>query len=586
MTYETYELAASPWPTTPPRARVSLVFSWADELRAVPLGEGQSLVLGRAEPAQIIIDDRSLSRMHARFSLRADRVHVQDLGSKNGTRLNGQLSAEAFVEEGDIVTLGIVEARVAGHAGGTIVQQARVVPHAAWMEHVADEIARAQYFTRPGSVIAARHAPEMPLEPLLGLLRPVDRVCFYAPRLALVLLPELDPGAAAAWAQRVQARANGCFSFGLVEFPNDAASAESLVSLAASLAQSGPLGAVPQRANAIAEARDEAAPLIACEPMRRLYELVSRVAHTSLPVLILGETGAGKELVARAVHERSQRARAPFKPLNCATLPVNLLESALFGHERGAFTGADRQAQGIFEQAQRGTVFLDEVGELTPQAQSALLRVLEQRRIVRLGGSKEVEVDVRVVAATHRDLAAMVAVGTFREDLLFRLDALTLRVPPLRERKAEIPVLAELFLARARQQWGASASTISSEVLEALQGFAWPGNVRQLRNVIERAVAMCPGNQVELEDLPEHFWPRDAAVTPPTAVTTMSTSQTSRPLDARMRELEIEFIRGALDQANGNQSLAARLLGLPRRTLANKVHMYGLQWIRRPGKDA
>jgi DNA-binding NtrC family response regulator len=258
------------------------------------------------------------------------------------------------------------------------------------------------------------------------------------------------------------------------------------------------------------------------------------------------------------------------------------VESILFGHERGAFTGADRQASGLFEQAQGGTLFLDEVGELPPPAQVALLRVLEQRRIVRVGGSREIEVDARVVAATHRDLRAMVEAQTFREDLMFRLDALTLRVPPLRERTEEILPLAHLFLARARTQWGASATRISDSAAEALLSFRFPGNVRQLRNVIERAIVVCSGDTIDLEDLPDEVWVEDGETSPEYPALggegsrPIRGSESPRSLPLRVREFEIAIIRDVLNQADWNQAQAARLLGVPRRTLASKIQVYGL----------
>jgi len=313
-------------------------------------------------------------------------------------------------------------------------------------------------------------------------------------------------------------------------------------------------------------ALDEALVISPC--MRQLYELVARAAGAPLPVLILGETGVGKELIARAMHERSPRHEAPFKALNCATLPAHLIESVLFGHERGAFTGAERQALGVFEQAQGGTVFLDEVGELSPHAQAALLRVLELGRVVRVGGAREIDVDVRVVAATHRDLHAMVRAGTFREDLLFRLDALSLRVPPLRQRTEEILPLAALFLERARARWSPTARRFSKRAEELLLGYAWPGNVRQLKNVVERAAVVCAAEVIDVADLPQALQTDEVESEPRTAC--------FRSLPERVRELEVALIREALARAHGNQAQAARLLGVPRRTLAHKAHSYHL----------
>jgi two-component system response regulator AtoC len=236
---------------------------------------------------------------------------------------------------------------------------------------------------------------------------------------------------------------------------------------------------------------------------------------------------------------------------------------------------------GVFEQAQGGTVFLDEVGKLAPQAQAALLRVLEQQRIVRVGGTKEVVVDARIVAATHRNLNAMVGAGTFREDLMFRLDALTLRVPPLRERREEILPLAERFVAHARERWSGSASELSDEVREALSTYRWPGNVRQLKNVVERAVAVCAGSVIELEDLPEEVWLESSRSSPAgegvgDAPAPADSIHALRSLPALVREFEIAIIGDALAKAGGNQAQAARLLGVPRRTLTSKVQVLGL----------
>jgi two-component system, NtrC family, response regulator AtoC len=316
--------------------------------------------------------------------------------------------------------------------------------------------------------------------------------------------------------------------------------------------------------------------------MRELYELAARAARTTLSILVLGETGSGKELLVRALHNLSPRADKPFKALNCAAIPPQLIESFLFGHERGAFTGADRQAAGIFEQARGGTVFLDEVAELAPQAQAALLRVLEQRRFLRVGGTRELEADVRVIAATHRDLPALVASGAFREDLMFRLDALSLHLPPLRERREEIEPLAELFLQRAREQWSASARRLSRNAITALTAYSWPGNVRQLKNVIERAVAVCTGDVIEPRDLPEPVR-TSARLTHPNLST--STVQSFASLPDRVRMFEIGLIRHAIDAARGNTARAARMLGLPRRTLANKIRVYGLDLVAVNGTE-
>lgn len=314
-------------------------------------------------------------------------------------------------------------------------------------------------------------------------------------------------------------------------------------------------------------------PLIRSASMRELYELVARVAPTPLSVLVRGETGSGKELIAHAVHARSPRRAAPFKVLNCAAIPASLVESALFGHERGAFTGAERQIQGVFEQARGGTVFLDEIGELAPQAQAALLRVLEEGHIVRVGGCCEIPIDARVVAATHRDLEAMVAEGAFRQDLLFRIDAFALQVPPLRERKEEIIPLAELFRQRVCHHGGAPPPRhISSEAAHALLTYHWPGNVRQLKNAIERACAVCAGDSIRAEHLPEPLSGQRKSALRAAPLAT----EGAPTLPERLRAFERELLREALREARGNRTQAARALGIPRRTLTHKLQSHGL----------
>jgi DNA-binding NtrC family response regulator len=586
------------------------VFTLGDTLRAVALREGQSLVVGRAEPAQIVFEDRSLSRTHARISLREGRVLLEDLGSTNGCTINGHARREAWLDESTIVTLGAVELRVTGPAPGPV-QSAQWVALPQWMRSVESELARARLFGRSFAVFAvhtveararqsaaeagpsrqsaaeavsandlergrvddsAREQSPRDLAPPSLPLRSVDLACRYGPSLSLVLLPEMRAQELASWADQVRRADAAPKALGAVLGPEAGASAEELIERALDAVQRARSGVGFELAESRRERRDLAAPVVVSPCMRRLYEVVSRAARTTLPVLVLGETGSGKELVAQAVHQRSPREKGPFKALNCATIPANLIESVLFGHERGAFTGADKQTQGLFEQAQGGTVFLDEVGELSEKAQAALLRVLEAKRIVRVGGTREIEVDVRIVAATHRDLTEMVKEGRFREDLMFRLDALSLRVPPLRERQEEIGPLARLFFERAREGWGAQVSGLSDDALEVLEAYRWPGNVRQLKNVIERAVAICAGNFIEVEDLPEQVLALpDPRVEPPTGA-----GSGFRSLPDRVREFEAGLIREALERAHGNQAQAARILGVPRRTLAHKAHVLGV----------
>jgi DNA-binding NtrC family response regulator len=324
-----------------------------------------------------------------------------------------------------------------------------------------------------------------------------------------------------------------------------------------------------------------AAVVVSDPSMLALYRMVAQVARRGMPVLITGETGVGKEVVAAALHRESRRS-GPLKVVNCATIPQQLTESVLFGHERGAFTGAAQRVTGLFEDANGGTVFLDEIGELSASAQSALLRVLLEKRITRVGSTREIEIDVRIVAATHRDLEAMVQSGAFRADLLYRLNTVALEIPPLRERNGEIADLAQRFLESAIAEWGGSARSFSPEVIALLESYDWPGNVRQLRNVVERAAALCEREQIEPNDLPRAVRGGESVVPEKIAAATLPPpADPSEPDEAflkeRVREYEIGLIRDALDKSQGNLKRAAELLHLPLRTLSYKMKTFGIR---------
>jgi DNA-binding NtrC family response regulator len=326
--------------------------------------------------------------------------------------------------------------------------------------------------------------------------------------------------------------------------------------------------------------------------MRLVHQQAARAAPTPLSVLILGETGVGKEVMARAIHAHSTRAKGPFSGINCAALSDSLLESELFGHEKGAFTGALQAREGLFEAAAGGTVFLDEVGELSPGTQAKLLRVLEERVVTRLGSNRPRPIDVRILSATNRDPEAEIAAGKFRADLFFRLNGLSLSIPPLRERLGEIEGFARQFLASAcRLIERTDLPRISPEVLLLMRAYRWPGNVRELRNVIERAAVLCPGDMI----LPEHLPPaltklgepaRPRAGAQSETPTNGSTSLTSeiRPaspganddLLTEIKLVERARIIEALERCGGNQSKAARLLGIARSTLITRIEEYGL----------
>ena len=304
--------------------------------------------------------------------------------------------------------------------------------------------------------------------------------------------------------------------------------------------------------------------------------LVARVAASDSAVLVRGETGTGKELVARAIHEGSLRAAGPLVAVNCGALPEHLVESELFGHRKGAFTGADEHRAGLFEVADGGTLFLDEIGELPKALQPRLLRALESGEIRRVGDSHPITVDVRVVCATHRSLEDMVAQGAFREDLLFRINTFEVAIPPLRERLEDIPALVKHFVRKARPQTPPEADVAEPTVLAALAAHQWPGNIRELANVIEHALVLCDGLPLTVEHLPARLGasrPRPAALSAPAASALASQAVAAMPPKAvSLRELEMQAILQGLERNNGNKARTAEELGISLKTLYNKLH--------------
>ncbi len=305
-------------------------------------------------------------------------------------------------------------------------------------------------------------------------------------------------------------------------------------------------------------------------PMNELFRTIRKIAEYKTTALVEGESGTGKELVARALHRLSPRASAPFIAVNCGAIPGPLLESELFGHRKGAFTDANRDRKGLFEEATGGTLFLDEIGELPLGLQVKLLRVLQEEEIRRLGDTQDIKVDVRVVAATARDLAAEVKRGGFREDLYYRLNVLALHIPPLRERREDIPLLVDHFIHRMNARMGLAITGTSPEALRVLVQFDWPGNVRELENTIERAMVLCEGAQIDVDSLPDRtkMAGRDA----PTAA----------PVDGDLsikrasRRSEEDLIRRALARTGGNRTRAAELLEISHRALLYKIKEYGI----------
>jgi DNA-binding NtrC family response regulator len=310
--------------------------------------------------------------------------------------------------------------------------------------------------------------------------------------------------------------------------------------------------------------------------MRAVFETIRKVAETDLTVLIRGESGTGKELVAQALHEASSRKSGPFVAVNCAAISRELVESELFGHEKGAFTGADARRVGRFEAAHGGTIFLDEIGDMAPDTQAKVLRVLQERSFERVGGTKPIQVDVRVIAATHRDLEKDVASGRFREDLYYRLKVVEIRLPALRERPEDLPALAERFLAQVAERLGRPKKRLAAAAQAALAGYAWPGNARELRNVIEQSAVLAPGDEIDAADLL-------IAGAPPAARSAADELSFSEAKRAAVEGFEREFLLCALRANEGNVSRTAAAIGMVRQSLQQKIRELGLRdedWSR------
>jgi two-component system response regulator PilR (NtrC family) len=312
------------------------------------------------------------------------------------------------------------------------------------------------------------------------------------------------------------------------------------------------------------------------EAMLRVYELVERVAPTNANVMIVGESGTGKELIASALHSRSERKDAPFVAINCAAIPETLMESELFGHMRGAFTGAVQTKRGLFEEAHRGTLFLDEVGEIPPSMQSKLLRAIQERSFRRIGGNEDISIDVRIVCASKRDLEEEMKAGRFRDDLYFRLHVIQIVVPPLRERREDIPVLATHFLGKFAKQMGKPVSRIDGEAMRALLAYDYPGNVRELENVMERATIIETKDVISMAALPPNVTKIDSIRDGAVPIYPELFAVEGASLDAAVDRLEKELLLKALERAGGNKTEAAKLLNISFRSLRYRLDKHGI----------
>ncbi|HEY0985830.1 MAG TPA: sigma 54-interacting transcriptional regulator, partial [Kofleriaceae bacterium] len=424
-----------------------------------------AIVLGRDAGCDVRIDDPSISRRHARLHL-GDQLAVEDLRSRNGTFVaGGRLSegASRAIACDELVVLGTVSVVVQQHV--QLAPTRTLWGHGYFELRLTEECTRAARAGTTFGLLRVRCGGDAP-DALLAMVRDIDVVGAYAPGEWELLLVDAEPAAAAELAERARTGLRGA-TVALAMFPADGRDAWALGATAAARLQDGPRPAVGMPG------------LAAVGPLSGVLALADRIAVGDISVLIVGETGVGKELVAERVHARSRRAAHRLVKLNCAAIPEHLLESELFGHERGAFTGASATKVGLLELADGGSVFLDEIGELSMTTQAKLLRVIEQREILRVGALQPRAIDVRFLAATHRDLEAGIAAGTVREDLYFRIAGATLPVPALRERVDEIVPLAEGFAARAAAELGWAAPRLEPAAQALLRAYRWPGNVRE-----------------------------------------------------------------------------------------------------------
>lgn len=619
------EISAAP--ENAARGELCLLLIGERQLSTHWLPEEGELVLGRDPGSDVLIEDASVAPAQALLRVGAT-LSITDLAGTGNTRVRNLV-----LERGQTVEFAASELVHVGNVMVLVQKRAhaptrRIWTHGYFETRLEEECLRAERFKTSFAILRVEASPAISSsaveERLSKVLRLIDVVGAYGPGVYQVLLSETQPEDAQLVSGRLVAKLRelGDVRVGVACHPRDARSADELTAKASEQLH----GAGKEES-----ADDETA------PMRHLQQLVGRVAASTINVLILGETGVGKEKLAQQVHRLSPRAAKPFLGLNGAALSESLLESELFGHERGAFTGAVTTKIGLLEAAEGGTVFLDEVGELPMSIQAKLLRVLETRQVLRVGSVKPRLIDIRFLAATNADLDADVARGRFRQDLFFRLNGVSLMIPPLRERISEIPELAKAFVAEAcRKYTRASVPAIAPEVFDLMRRYRWPGNIRELRNVVERAVVICDDDLITLSHLPVEklmatFASRSMPAPPQSfqgqvrsvqsvpserrhedgthgqvaspvaaislsgftgAANAVSASPSSHPpasggartRDELLHELKVverQRIVDALAQCVGNQTRAAEVLGMSRRTLVNRMIALGIPGPRR-----
>ena len=565
------------------------------------------LVVGRGPDAGLSVDDPLVSRAHAKLLVVPDGLRLTDLGSRHGTLVNGERVVESrLVGSGDVIAIGnvllVVRRPLRRAAASTVTEQPALV------RRLTEELARTTQYERELSLVIA-HAvdgdPHALLAAIAARLRVIDTASIVGARFVGVLLPELGTEEALAYGRGLSALGVGEVSAGIATAPYDGIDADAVLGSArAACAAAAPGTVVRARDAGEAIAAGSQRILVADPAMARLYELARRLARATIPILILGETGTGKELAAAAIHAFSARASGPFVSVNCAAIPETLAEAELFGHARGAFSGAMIARAGYLEAASGGTLFLDEIGELSPAIQAKLLRALESGEVIRVGETTPRMTDLRIVAATNRELAREVDAGRFRSDLFFRLGSARLELPALRDRPRDLALLADAVLADACRRLGRSPLALSIGAAVAVFRHDWPGNIRELRHVIEYAAAAAhdTAGEIEIWHLPAPLaaaarssrdavrfggepgpldpslpacapgqQPIAAAATGP-----LPSAAALRPIADEVRELERARMIAALRATGGVQNRAAALIEMALRTFVTKVKRYAI----------
>ncbi len=564
----------APWPGEPDgaEASLSLLVVWGGTTSVYPLPASGRLLIGRSAEADLRIDHPSVSREHAAL-LVGEELRIEDLGSANGTRVRESplapgTSVEVYPD--DVIDLGAV-LLVLQYRNPSA--RLRRICHRAELSLRIDEMLAEE--PEPSSFALVRFDIERGLPAhavqvvLASALRDDDLLAWAGggrfEALLVDVTPEEADGLVRAVINRLAQRMTTARASSTC-FPRDGR--EALLGEHTQHDTGQPAGARPRSIPGAWIVHDEA--------MLHVVRLLERIADSHLNVLLLGETGVGKEVCAELTHAFSSRAQQPLVRLNCASLSESLLDDELFGHERGAFTGASNAKPGLLETGSGGTVFLDEIGDIPLTTQLKLLRVLEAKEVRRLGSVKARTIDVRIVAATHRDLREAITVGRFREDLYYRLDGISVVVPPLRERLKDIEPLARHFAARVSRP-GQPALDLAPETVEWLTTHEWPGNVRELRNTMERAAVLCDDGIIRIEHMRVH----PSGERPAEAARSPSDTPTSAGLRAEVRELERARIERALETSGGNQRRAASTLGISRGALLRRIGHLGIPRSRK-----